>query len=257
MCVGRRQRLGYCVGYSRGGTPLVLDRLLFRPDISPSWRGSCESHALPPVADDSGWLLLLLSLLLSAAGPVPQFHGHPADDSVTPRSSSPSPGLPLATRPRPSCPRPLPEPDSCRTIRQTGPVMGRRSRSRVTPKAPLTGSGCREHSYGGLGGGHPHFHPHAPKGSDARPLSPIRLIAAVHVDGNEASRFGQPPQPRSIHAGSGSWLVRGAGSQRGRRLRSSVSVPCSSNSIARAYIVPDPVGASSGLSDRRFRPVGL
>jgi hypothetical protein len=24
--------------------------------------------------------------------------------------------------------------------------------------------------------------------------------------GNEASRFGQPPQPRSIHAGSGSWL---------------------------------------------------
>jgi len=51
--------------------------------------------------------------------------------------------------------------------------------------------------------------------------------------------------------------VRGVGSQRGRRLRSSVSVPCSSNSIARAYIVPDPVGASSGLSDRRFRPVGL
>jgi hypothetical protein len=25
----------------------------------------------------------------------------------------------------------------------------------VTPKAPLTGSGCREHSYGGFGGGHP------------------------------------------------------------------------------------------------------
>jgi hypothetical protein len=31
----------------------------------------------------------------------------------------------------------------------------------VTPQAPLTGSGCREHSYGGFGGGHPHFHPHA------------------------------------------------------------------------------------------------
>jgi hypothetical protein len=30
----------------------------------------------------------------------------------------------------------------------------------VTPKAPLTGSGCREHSYGGFGGGHPHFHAH-------------------------------------------------------------------------------------------------
>ena len=26
----------------------------------------------------------------------------------------------------------------------------------------MTGSGCREHSYGGFGGGHPHFHPHAP-----------------------------------------------------------------------------------------------
>jgi hypothetical protein len=61
-----------------------------------------------------------------------------------------------------SWPAPSPEPDSCRTIRQTGSVKGRRSRSRVTPKAPLTGSGCREHSYGGFGGGHPHFHPHAP-----------------------------------------------------------------------------------------------
>jgi hypothetical protein len=27
----------------------------------------------------------------------------------------------------------------------------------VTPKAPLTGSGWREHSYGGFGGGHSHF----------------------------------------------------------------------------------------------------
>ncbi len=59
-----------------------------------------------------------------------------------------------------SCPGPSPEPDSCRTIRQTGSVKGRRSRSRVTPQAPLTGSGCREHSYGGFGGGHPHFHLH-------------------------------------------------------------------------------------------------
>jgi hypothetical protein len=30
----------------------------------------------------------------------------------------------------------------------------------VTPQAPLTGSGCREHSYGGFGGGHPRFHTH-------------------------------------------------------------------------------------------------
>jgi hypothetical protein len=32
----------------------------------------------------------------------------------------------------------------------------------VTPQAPLTGSGCREHCHGGFGGGHPHFLPHAP-----------------------------------------------------------------------------------------------
>jgi len=40
-------------------------------------------------------------------------------------------------------PGPSPGPDSCRTIRQTGSVKGRRSRSRVTPQAPLTGSSCR------------------------------------------------------------------------------------------------------------------
>ena len=43
------------------------DRRLFRPDISPSWRGSCERYALSPVAAGSRWLLLLLSPLLSAA----------------------------------------------------------------------------------------------------------------------------------------------------------------------------------------------
>jgi hypothetical protein len=31
-------------------------------------------------------------------------------------------------------------------------------------------------------------------------------ISKEVAHGNEASRFGQPPQPRSIHAGSGSWL---------------------------------------------------
>ena len=75
-------------------------------------------------------------------------------------SWSPSP---MSTRRRDrslSCPGPSPEPDCCRTVRQTGSVKGRRSRS-VTPQAPLTGSGCRKHSYGGFGEGHPHFHPHA------------------------------------------------------------------------------------------------
>ena len=41
----------------------------------------------------------------------------------------------------------------------------------VTPKAPL-GSGCREYSYGGFGGGHPHFHPHAPGLTDVGTVRP-------------------------------------------------------------------------------------
>ena len=77
---------------------------------------------------------------------------------------------PVSDNPAAPCPvpGPSPEPDSCRTLRQTGSVKGRRSRSRMTPKAPLTGSGCREHSNGGFGGGHPHFHPHATPTSNPR-----------------------------------------------------------------------------------------
>jgi hypothetical protein len=83
------------------------------------------------------------------------------DDSVTPWSSSPSPGLFPATRPRPvlsQAPPPTPiaaEPDGRRVLSRGGAAD-----HEVTPKAPLTGSGCREHSYGGFGGGHSHFHLH-------------------------------------------------------------------------------------------------
>jgi hypothetical protein len=59
-----------------------------------------------------------------------------------------------------SCPGPSPEPDCCRTLRQAGSVQGRRSDHAVAPQAPWTGSGWREYSYGGFGGGNPHFHPH-------------------------------------------------------------------------------------------------
>jgi hypothetical protein len=106
---------------------------VFQAGHIPSWQRSCESYALSPVADDSGRLLLLLSPLLSAVGPGPHFRGLPTDGSVTPWSSPPSPGLPPATRPRPvlsQAQAPSPEPDSCRTIRQTGSVTGLRSRSR-------------------------------------------------------------------------------------------------------------------------------
>jgi len=68
-------------------------------------------------------LLLLPSPLLSAAGPVPI-------SEVCPAMWQPAQAPP-------------PEPDCCRTWRQTGTVTGRRSRSRVTPQTPLTGSGWR------------------------------------------------------------------------------------------------------------------
>jgi hypothetical protein len=63
----------------------------------PSWRGSCERYPLSLVAADSGWQLLLLSPLLSAAGPVPL------------------PGVSRRCDRTLSCPGPSPEPDSCRT----------------------------------------------------------------------------------------------------------------------------------------------
>jgi hypothetical protein len=87
----------------------------------------------------------------------------PADDSVTPWSSSPSPGLFPAIWPRPvlfQAPPPNPiaaEPDGRRVLSRGGVAD-----HEVTPRAPLTGSGCREYSYGGFGGGHPHFLLHAP-----------------------------------------------------------------------------------------------
>ena len=70
----------------------------------------------------------------------------------------PLPGA--VTAPCPSqAPPPNPiaaEPDGRRVLSRGGAAD-----HEVTPQAPLTGSGWREHSYGGFGGGHPHFHPHA------------------------------------------------------------------------------------------------
>jgi hypothetical protein len=59
------------------GQDRTVDLPLFRRDISPVDPGSCECYALAAVAAVSRWLLLLLSPLLSAAGPVPCLRGLP------------------------------------------------------------------------------------------------------------------------------------------------------------------------------------
>jgi hypothetical protein len=50
---------------------------VFQAGHIPSWGESCGCYALPPVAAGSRWSLLLLSPLLSAAGPVPILRGRP------------------------------------------------------------------------------------------------------------------------------------------------------------------------------------
>jgi hypothetical protein len=73
----------------------------FQAGHIPSWQRSRGRYVPSPLAAGCRWSLLLLSPLLSAASPVPHFRGLPADDSVTPWSSPPSPGLFPATWPRP------------------------------------------------------------------------------------------------------------------------------------------------------------
>ena len=96
---GAVQRLGYSLGYSSDGTALILDRLLFRPDISPSWRGSCERYRPSPVAAACRWLLLLLSPLLSAAIRKASAALGPASRSVPSRAPAVPPRHRDETRP--------------------------------------------------------------------------------------------------------------------------------------------------------------
>ena len=132
------------VGAARYAMPTCRPSV-FQAGHIPSWRRSCERYALSPIAGASRWLLLLLSPLLSAAGPGSHLRGLPGSGGA-PCPSQASPPDPAAA-----------EPDGRRVLSGGGAAD-----HEVTPQAPLTGSGCREHSYGGFGGGHPHFHPHAP-----------------------------------------------------------------------------------------------
>src|SRR6185437_13445607 len=139
----------------------------FQAGHIPSWRGSCECYALSSVAVGSRWLLLLLSRLLSAGGSVPHLRDLPGDVTAPCPAQTPPPNPTAA------------EPNGRRVLSRGGAAD-----HEMTSQAPLTGSGCREHSYGGFGGGHPHFHPHT---------ADLRITSVSSA---------QPPQPGSIHAGS-------------------------------------------------------
>ena len=82
-----------------------------------------------------------------------------APSTSTPWPSSPTlgPSTGAVTAPCPAQ-TPPPNPDCCRTLRQTVLSGVRVADHEVTLKAPWTGSGWREHSYGGFGGGHSPFH---------------------------------------------------------------------------------------------------
>jgi hypothetical protein len=62
-----------------------------------------------------------------------------------------------------SCPAQAPPPNPTAAERDGRRVLSRVGVAdhEVTPKALWTGSGWREYSYGGFGGGHPRFHRHA------------------------------------------------------------------------------------------------
>jgi hypothetical protein len=69
---------------------------------------------------------------------------------------------PVCGNPAAPCPVPGPSPNPIAAEPDGRRVLSRGGAAdhAVTPQAPLTGSGCREYSYGGFGGGDPHFHPH-------------------------------------------------------------------------------------------------
>src|SRR5215813_4973535 len=67
----------------------------------------------------------------------------------------------------------------------------------VTPQAPLTGSGWREHSYGGFGGGHQQFHLHALlEGAILVPSQqhPFRVLGLKPLVDEIGSRDGNAPK---------------------------------------------------------------
>ena len=97
-----------------------------------SWRGSCERNALSLAAVASRWLLLLLSTAWSCS------HLRGLHGAVT--APCPAQAPPFSSELTDA------EPDGRRVLSRAGAAD-----HAVTPQAPWTGSGWREHSYGGFG----------------------------------------------------------------------------------------------------------
>ena len=117
------------------------------------------------------------------------FRGHAA--SMTFRSVDSSAGIQTRSDQSATSDLPLPavqvRPENCKVVHRHGSQRGSHRPVTITPwsssppsglcpapgphracQAPLTGSGYREHSYGGFGGGHPHFRPHATPAGNPR-----------------------------------------------------------------------------------------
>jgi hypothetical protein len=87
--------------HGRGDAGTNCRTSLFRPDISPVGANRARVMRCRQSLMTAVGCCCCCHRCCQRVGPVPHFHGLPADDSVTPWSSSPSPGLFPATRPRP------------------------------------------------------------------------------------------------------------------------------------------------------------
>ena len=171
-------------GASRGHAPVMrrpgsrwsaaVERLsAFQAGHIPSWQRSCECYALLLVAGACRWLLLLLSPLLSGW----------SEALCDASSTAPHDGLHLvalvliitcelsSARRAGLCPAQAPPPNPTAAGPGDGWVLSSSALRVHKPCTPtravalrsqpgLTGSGSHRYSYGGFGGGHPHFHPH-------------------------------------------------------------------------------------------------
>src|SRR5207237_1017326 len=102
--------------------------------------GSCECYALSAVAAVSWWLMLLLSPLLSAAGPVPHLRGFLG--AVTAPCHAQAPPLPGTVPPRPFTPD-GPRPSAARRAARHAPGSGVRLPAGRAASTPARRSGPR------------------------------------------------------------------------------------------------------------------